>query len=117
MENSITYKDYEIGQVQEELKSIKNVKKLQERGILLSKCVVIVSDLENEDLKEKLDQYQKEFKANKDKIKEIDRKARKREIEYKKQQAYLVNLEKKLRQTNDPNFKEESSAPIQPPTQ
>lgn len=57
----------------------------------------MVEDLQNEDLKDKLAQYQRQFKEGQAKLKDINKKTRKREQQYKKQQAYQVALEKKLR--------------------
>ena len=58
MENEITYRDKQILEVQEQLKSIKNVKKLQDRSILYSFISLeIVSDLQNEDVIERIQQY------------------------------------------------------------
>ena len=57
----------------------------------------LVHELENEDLKDKLNQYEREFKEGQEKLKQIAKKARKRDQEYKKQQAYQVALKEKLR--------------------
>lgn len=54
-------------------------------------------DVENAELKQRLLDYQNQIKSFKEKIKDIDRKSKKREQDFKKQQAYLVALEQKIR--------------------
>lgn len=49
-------------------------------------------DIENADCKQRMADYQREIKSFKDKLKEIEKKKRKRQEEFKKQQAYLVAL-------------------------
>jgi predicted nuclease with TOPRIM domain len=49
-------------------------------------------DVENAELKQRMTDYQREIKSFKDKLREIDKKKRKREEDFKKQQAYLVAL-------------------------
>lgn len=88
--------DMEINKVQEQLKSIKNVKKLQEKGIHVG-ILVLTEDVENAELKQRLLDYQKEIKSFKEKLKDIERKSKNREQDFKKQQAYLVAIETKLR--------------------
>jgi septal ring factor EnvC (AmiA/AmiB activator) len=53
--------------------------------------------VENVELKQRLNDYQTEIKNFKEKLKDMDRKSRKREQDIKKQQAYLVMLETRLR--------------------
>lgn len=81
----------EINKVQEQLKSIKNVKKLQEKGIHVG-ILVLTEDVENAELKQRLLDYQKEIKSFKEKLKDIERKSKNREQDFKKQQAYLVAI-------------------------
>ena len=88
--------DMEINKVQEQLKSIKNVKKLQEKGIHVG-ILVLTEDVENAELKQRLLDYQKEIKSFKEKLKDIERTSKNREQDFKKQQAYLVAIETKLR--------------------
>lgn len=76
--------DREINQVQEQLKSIRSINKMQDKEINGS--------VENAEIKHRLFEYQKEIKGFKDKLKEGEKKGRKREMEFKKQQAYLVAL-------------------------
>lgn len=83
--------DMEINKVQEQLKSIKNVKKLQEKGIHVG-ILVLTEDVENAELKQRLLDYQKEIKSFKEKLKDIERKSKNREQDFKKQQAYLVAI-------------------------
>ena len=85
----ITYMDMEINNVQEQLKSIKNIQKIQNK--------VLIQDVENVEITQRLKDYEKEIKGYKDKMREIERRARKREQDFKKQQAYLVELKKKHR--------------------
>lgn len=54
-------------------------------------------DFDNAEQRQKKTDYQREIKAFKDKLKDLDKKKRKREEEFKKQQAYLVTLEQKIR--------------------
>ena len=61
----------------------------------------IVAELENEEVKERLQEYESEHKQLRDKMKDMARKTRRRDEEYKKQQAYLVSLEKKAREFNE----------------
>lgn len=60
----------------------------------------MVEDVDNVELKQRLVDYQNEIKSFKDKMKEIDKKSKKREQDFKKQQAYLVALEQKLRKSH-----------------
>ena len=85
----ITYMDMEINNVQQQLKSIKNIQKIQNK--------VLIQDVENVEITQRLKDYEKEIKGYKDKMREIERRARKREQDFKKQQAYLVELKKKHR--------------------
>lgn len=81
--------DMEINNVQEQLKSIKNIQKMQNK--------VLIEDVENAEITQRLKDYEKEIKGYKDKMREIERRSRKREQDFKKQQAYLVELKKKHR--------------------
>lgn len=58
----ITYMDMEINRVQEELKSIKNIKRIQEKGLH--------EDVDNAEIRQRLKDYEKEVKGYKDKMKE-----------------------------------------------
>jgi hypothetical protein len=65
-------------------------------------------------LKQRLKSYQAEIKSFKEKIKDIDRKDKKREMDFKKQQAYLVMLEKKLRKSQADERDAEKPEPEKP---
>ena len=54
--------DMEINRVQEELKSIKNIKRIQEKGLH--------EDVDNAEIRQRLKDYEKEVKGYKDKMKE-----------------------------------------------
>jgi septal ring factor EnvC (AmiA/AmiB activator) len=68
--------------------------------VRLSFILVLTEDVDNAELKQRLIDYQNEIKSFKEKIKEIDKKSKKREQDFKKQQAYLVALEQKLRKSH-----------------
>ena len=57
----VSYLDMEINMVQEELKSEKNIKKIQDKALS--------EDVENADLKQRVKEYQREIKNFRDKMK------------------------------------------------
>lgn len=57
----VSYLDMEINRVQEELKSEKNIKKIQDKALS--------EDVENADLMQRVKDYQREIKNFRDKMK------------------------------------------------
>lgn len=61
MENMVLYRDKEIAEIQQQLISARSIKKMQEKSIDYF-YLVIISDLENDEVKQRLEQYQREHK-------------------------------------------------------
>ena len=95
-ENQITFVDMEINRTQEDLKGIHNIRKMQSKGTSWINLGV-EENIDNNELKQKIADYQIETKEFKNKSREMEKKSKKREQEFKKQQAYLVALETKRR--------------------
>jgi len=79
-------------QLQSQLKSVKAVKAMQEKKLEV--------DVENEEVQGIMSSYAQESKELKGKLKELAARDRKREENYKKQQAYQIEVERRLREVN-----------------
>ena len=86
------------GQIEKYIKKIEGVKRIKHK-----QDGQIVKDI-NEDLKDGVITYKRDVDLLKVKLKELLARDRQREANYKKQQAYLCDLERKARELNGEYF-------------
>lgn len=86
------------GQIEKYIKKIQGVKRVKHK-----QDGQIVKDI-NEDLKDGVITYKRDVDLLKVKLKELLARDRQREANYKKQQAYLCDLERKARELNGEYF-------------
>lgn len=97
LENAIASTDHEINVYAKKLEGVKNITKVQDK--------VIEKDI-NEDLKMGVVTLKKELDNIKKVLKEYAKRDRQRDVNYKKQQAYLFDVEKKYREVNGDYYPE-----------
>ena len=95
LENSIASTDQDITLCMRKIEGMKRVKKGQDK--------VIETDM-NDDLKAGVVSLKKEMEDIKKILKEYTKRDRQREVNYKRQQAYLFEVEKKTREVNGDYF-------------
>lgn len=97
LENTIASIDAQINEFIKKVEGLKKVTKVQDK--------VIEHDI-NDDLMGGVATSKKEVEEIKNTLKEIQKKERQRDVNYKKQQAYLFEVEKKWREMNGDYFPE-----------
>lgn len=102
LENLINSTDQEINVCAQKVEGVKRITKGQDR--------YIEKDI-NEDLKGGVVSLKKEAEEVKKVLKDYTRRDRQREVNYKKQQAYLFEVEKKYRESNGDYFPELKKKP------
>jgi hypothetical protein len=97
LENTISSTDAEINDYIKKVEGLKKVTKVQNQ--------VIEKDI-NPDLVGGVQSFKKEVEDIKNVFKDLQKKERQREVNYKKQQAYLFEVERKWREMNGDYFPE-----------
>jgi hypothetical protein len=109
LENNISAVDAQINEHVRKVEGLKKVTKVQDR--------VIEKDI-NEDLVGGVSSFKKEAEEIRNQLKELQKRERTREVNYKRQQAYLFEVEKKWREMNGdyfPELKKKQQQPMPPP--
>lgn len=97
LQNGIATADLQIGEYMKKIDGLKKVTKVQ--GSVIEKDI-------NDDLRAGVATMKKEADELKKTLKEYNNRDRQREVNYKKQQAYLFEVEKKWREVNGDYFPE-----------
>lgn len=95
LENAISTVDSEITHFTKKIEGFKKIKKVQDK--------VIEKDL-NEDIIAAVSSLKKEAEDIKNTLKDYAKRDRQRDVNYKRQQAYLFEVEKKYREINGDYF-------------